>query len=310
MFLLLHNYQDLLYCVRKNEIAVLLKETGMSILITSTNNILAFVAGIILPIPALRSFCAQTAILLLFNLYTTMFLFPALIASDLRRRKAGIRDMTPSCCNKAKITPTESTVHVINEDAHDPDKVYPWYSLEGFLHRWYIPILHKKMTKVIIIIICFLMFGFGCLGLHQSKLGLELADVLPEGTAPSAFLKAREQYFSFYPMFAVLKGPHIDYPNQQIKIEELRTAISKSDFVIKIDGKPSEPYWMSLMRLWLSSLQAELDKALANGVVDPINGSLYIRSTTDERINDEVLLARRLVCSYGTKYNCNGRVSC
>uniref|UniRef100_A0AC34F9K9 SSD domain-containing protein n=1 Tax=Panagrolaimus sp. ES5 TaxID=591445 RepID=A0AC34F9K9_9BILA len=310
MFLLLHNYQDLLFCVRKNEIGVLLKETGMSICITSFNNILAFVAGIILPIPALRSFCAQTAILLCFNLFTTMFLFPALIASDLRRRKAGIRDMTPPCMSKGKITPTESTAQVMSTQNIHEEKHYAWYTLEGILHRWYIPMLHNKVAKAIIIIICCLMFGFGCVGLYQSKLGLELADVLPEGTAPSAFLKApREEYFSFYPMFIVLKGPHIDYPNQQTKIEELRAKVAESDFVIKVDGKSSEPYWMSLMRIWLISLQTELDKGFEKGVIDPINGSLYIRSTTDERINDEMLLARRLVCSYGKKYNCTGRIN-
>jgi len=34
MFLLLHNYNDVLEAVKEKEVAVLLKETGMSILIT------------------------------------------------------------------------------------------------------------------------------------------------------------------------------------------------------------------------------------------------------------------------------------
>jgi patched 1 len=80
MFLLLHNYNDVLEAVKEKEVAVLLKETGMSILITclynnkasfslsfvfivpvssAINNILAFMTGSILPIPALRSFCGQ-----------------------------------------------------------------------------------------------------------------------------------------------------------------------------------------------------------------------------------------------------------
>lgn len=71
------------------------------------------------------------------------------------------------------------------------------------------------------------MFVFGLIGLYRSKLGLELSDVLPEDTAPSAFLRAREEYFSFYPMYVVLKGPNIDLPNQQLKIEEMRRDIGK-----------------------------------------------------------------------------------
>lgn len=68
------------------------------------------------------------------------------------------------------------------------------------------------------------IFTFGCIGLHDSVLGLELADVLPENTAPSAFLRAREKYFSFYPIFIVLKEG-INYPLQQDTIEQLRLDI-------------------------------------------------------------------------------------
>lgn len=39
--------------------------------------------------------------------------------------------------------------------------------------------------------------------------------------------RAREKYFSFYPMFAVLKGGEIDMPHQQQLIEEYREALGK-----------------------------------------------------------------------------------
>ena len=78
--------------------------------------------------------------------------------------------------------------------------------------------------------ICASMFLFGCIGLYRSKIGLELADVLPEETAPAAFLKARERYFSFYPMFIVPKGPMVDYPHQQKTLERLREDIGNEKF--------------------------------------------------------------------------------
>lgn len=108
------------------------------------------------------------------------------------------------------------------------------YTLEGFLKLFYIPLLKKTTTKVAILAVCLSMFVFGCIGLYRSKLGLELADVLPEHTAPAAFLKAREEYFSFYPMFLVPNGPLIDYPNQQAKIEELRQDIGMLFFLFSI----------------------------------------------------------------------------
>lgn len=38
---------------------ILMKETGISVVVTSINNIIAFMAGTLLPIPALKSFCSQ-----------------------------------------------------------------------------------------------------------------------------------------------------------------------------------------------------------------------------------------------------------
>lgn len=46
--------------------------------------------------------------------------------------------------------------------------------------------------------------------------------------AKKAFIyRAREKYFSFYPMFAVLRGKNIDIPNQQALIEEYREALGE-----------------------------------------------------------------------------------
>ncbi|VDM38310.1 unnamed protein product [Toxocara canis] len=334
MFLLLHNYNDLVHTIKEKEIGVLMKETGMSIVITSTNNIIAFMAGTLLPIPALRSFCSQSAILLSFNLVAIMVIYPAFIAVDLRRRKSGRRDM--GCCcmgspsEKKKLGAENIEINRRRAPAGAPlpRHGYPqpppplmhstigkhssekerddmkWYTLRGFLHYYYIPFLKLSSTKAMILIVCSSMFVFGCVGLYQSTLGLELSDVLPEGTAPSAFLRAREQYFSFYPMFAVLKGPNIDYPNEQEVIEQYRLDIAKSDFVIKVDGHPSEEYWLSLMRTWLRSLEAHLDSAIKEGKINLETGQIL----PGQKLSEEVRLAHRLLCSYGDNYNCTGRV--
>ncbi|KAK0395329.1 hypothetical protein QR680_001233 [Steinernema hermaphroditum] len=336
MFLFLHTYGEVLHVTKKNELGVLMKETGMSILITSTNNVLAFMSGTVLPIPALRSFCAQSAILLAFNLIGIMFIYPAFIALDLRRRKSGGRDLLcccPTCDDedadekKMKQAQEESLresgvlknglrgagLPAIDYPAppppadftgNDSSEELRWYTLDGFVNMYYIPFLQMPSTKVIVILLCSAMFLFGCYGLHESTIGLELSDVLPEGTAPSAFLKAREQYFSFYPMFGTLKGREVDYPKQQMKIEEYRQSIAKSRFVIKVDGKPSEHYWLSLMRLWLTSLQNHLDEALAKGQISNVTGEIK----KGIKLKDEAGIARRLLCSYGNTYNCTGRV--
>ncbi|KAG7203232.1 hypothetical protein KM043_010333 [Ampulex compressa] len=98
MFLLTHTYAEL----SVNEVpsgeqtGVVLKRTGLSVLLTGLSNVSAFFAAAIIPIPALRVFCLQAGILLLFNLAAMLLVFPAMVSLDLRRRRSGRSDIL--CC--------------------------------------------------------------------------------------------------------------------------------------------------------------------------------------------------------------------
>lgn len=172
MFLLLHNYPEVTKNVKRNEIGVLIKETGMSILMTSLNNILSFLAGTILPIPALRSFCTQSSILLTFNLIAILTVYPAIISLDLRRKKSGRRDLC--CCLVSEEAPDapsyESYSYAFDlgapaemlrdkkqyhgligkedkEEDMEDDGVSPW-TLRAFLRNYYVPFISQPCTKV------------------------------------------------------------------------------------------------------------------------------------------------------------------
>lgn len=101
MFLLVHSYRDIVKGAKQNEIGFLLKETGLSALLTSINNVLAFLAGGLLPVPALRDFCLQVAILLAFNAIAILTIYPAVMSLDLRRRKERRPDIL--CCMRVKV---------------------------------------------------------------------------------------------------------------------------------------------------------------------------------------------------------------
>ncbi|XP_071877009.1 protein patched isoform X1 [Bombus fervidus] len=98
MFLLTHTYAEL----SVNEVpsgeqtGVVLKRTGLSVLLAGISNVSAFFAAAIIPIPALRVFCFQAGILLLFNLAAMLLVFPAMVSLDLRRRRSGRSDIL--CC--------------------------------------------------------------------------------------------------------------------------------------------------------------------------------------------------------------------
>ncbi|VDO09803.1 unnamed protein product [Haemonchus placei] len=62
---------------------------------------------------------------------------------------------------------------------------------------------------------------------------------------------------------------------------------------------------MSMLRVWLESLQKAFEKDVANGSLDPLTGQAI---KGKPKPAPESLIARRLICSYGRTYNCTGRV--
>ncbi|CAJ0565104.1 unnamed protein product, partial [Mesorhabditis spiculigera] len=90
-------------------------------------------------------------------------------------------------------------LHNYDEIINTWERRQPWYTVGGFLTNVYIPGLKKTWVKCIVTGLTIAMTVFGLVGMYNSTLGLELSDVLPEHTAPAAFMRAREKYFSFYP---------------------------------------------------------------------------------------------------------------
>ncbi|CAI4220957.1 unnamed protein product [Auanema sp. JU1783] len=319
MFMLLHNYHDDLLMTGRHEMGILLRETGMSLLCTSINNILSFLAGTLLPIPALRSFCAQSSILLTFNFIAILTVYPAIISMDLRRRKAGRRDIL--CClygdtreeNYSMISkPQIQQKRTIGEPSSCRDIPMTYkdlleevpessFSLQTFIKNYYVPLLDKSWFRFFVLFGTCALMTVSIAGIYNADIGLELSDVLPEHTAPAKFLQARDKYFSFYPMFAVLKGPDIDYAGQQHLIESYRNSIAHSRFVIKVNNQPTEKYWLEMMREWLNSIQSEYETALDSGKID-----LY--GNVVGNVSDDAIIGLRLVCSFGHNYNCHNRV--
>lgn len=78
--------------------------------------------------------------------------------------------------------------------------------LEYFVNHVYAPFLGRMPVKVLVLLFFTLVLGVGVIGMTHLTLGLELTDVVPQGTAPYDFLLARQQYFSFYPMNGIVRG--------------------------------------------------------------------------------------------------------
>uniref|UniRef100_A0A4W3I8T4 Patched 2 n=1 Tax=Callorhinchus milii TaxID=7868 RepID=A0A4W3I8T4_CALMI len=86
MFLLAHAFTET-ECLRR---------TGTSVALTSINNMIAFSMAALIPIPALRAFSLQAAIVVVFNFAMVLLIFPAILSLDLHRREDKRLDIF--CC--------------------------------------------------------------------------------------------------------------------------------------------------------------------------------------------------------------------
>nr|XP_060479277.1 protein patched homolog 2 isoform X6 [Panthera onca] len=73
-----------------------LRHTGTSVALTSINNMVAFFMAALVPIPALRAFSLQAAIVVGCNFAAVMLVFPAVLSLDLHRRHCQRLDVL--CC--------------------------------------------------------------------------------------------------------------------------------------------------------------------------------------------------------------------
>ena len=80
--------------------------------------------------------------------------------------------------------------------------------------------------QVVVLFLFAIIFSISIYGCIQVKDGVDVTDVVPKGTKLAEFLKARNEYFSFYDILIITKGD-IDYANKQEELYRLHQAFSK-----------------------------------------------------------------------------------
>ncbi|XP_070601875.1 protein patched homolog 2 [Erythrolamprus reginae] len=97
MFLLAHAFTETSQHVPiKERTGECLRRSGTSVALTSVNNMIAFFMAALVPIPALRAFSLQAAVVVVFNFAMVLFIFPAILSLDLHRRENKRLDIL--CC--------------------------------------------------------------------------------------------------------------------------------------------------------------------------------------------------------------------
>ena len=274
----------------------------------------AFLSAAVIPIPALRSFCFQAALLTALNLFSMLLIFPAMIALDVRRVFAGKLDVL--FCLKQQHGSRTSMKEVTNNDLNNKRTAgYPrerscqeaeegqegrcyisctsdtdQWTLTNFASKYYSKWVTKTPVRFLTIVSVLALTGASIYGIGKVEDGLYLTDVVPRNTSVWRFLEAQDKYFGFYNMYAVTEGNY-EYPQNQQLMYEYHDSFVRVNNIIKDDDGGLSEFWLSLFRTWLTKLQTAYDTDLASGLLD--------EEGWKKGASDDAILAYKLLVQTG-----------
>lgn len=266
IFILTHAYAS-----RNNndQTGQVLMKAGLSVLFSTATTAGSLFSGVMIPVPALRAFCLQAAILVCVNLASVILVFPAMVSLDLRRRRAGRSDIL-CCCLPTLIhnnPPCKQQSQPVFGNPQEEsligcsEKECLSFSLSRFATKYYAPFLAKYTIKFLAMITLAGILGFSIFTMMKLPDGLELTDLVPQGTDEYKFLNAQGKLFGFYNMFAVTQGDFdYEYPDNQQLLHEYHKAFAPVKHVIKNDDGTLPDFWLSMFRDWLQNLQKSFDR--------------------------------------------------
>uniref|UniRef100_A0A7N9CVH7 Patched 1 n=1 Tax=Macaca fascicularis TaxID=9541 RepID=A0A7N9CVH7_MACFA len=113
-----------------------LKRTGASVALTSISNVTAFFMAALIPIPALRAFSLQAAVVVVFNFAMVLLIFPAILSMDLYRREDRRLDIfccfTSPCVSRVIQVEPQAYTDTRDNTRYSPP---PPYSSHSFAHE-------------------------------------------------------------------------------------------------------------------------------------------------------------------------------
>ncbi|KAL3202730.1 hypothetical protein MRX96_012060 [Rhipicephalus microplus] len=298
--------------------AQVLKCVGPSVLLAWAGTAGAFCAAALIPVPALRAFVLQAAVLHTFGTATMLLLFPAAVSVDLRRS----RHSWQQCCSAEHATvvvaaegDSQARSNCKTSDsgsswAHGnlgggqvdaarvvnvkQDERQCWWSLDYFASHYYAPMLQQTPVKVLTVLGLVALLAASGWGALRADEGLDLAEVVPGGSREQAFLKAQSHYFGFFHIFAITRG-NFEYPTKQKLLLEFHEAFTSIEHIIKNDDGGLPDFWLTLFRDWLRGLQKAFDRDWERGCIT--------REQWFPNASDEGVLAYKLLVQTGRPDN-------
>ncbi|KAG5666444.1 hypothetical protein PVAND_014472 [Polypedilum vanderplanki] len=259
IFILTHGYDSRRNSNEQMHTAQIMKKYGLSVLFNGASTASAFLGAALLPIPILRTFALQATILITVNLFAILFVFPAFITLDLRRRRSSHMDIF--CC-----LPTFTKVHHPIETVNNDSLLNKPKKCQKLTIKLYIDLILNGKMKALGIFTILVIFVCSTYATIKLQDGFELTDLIPKNTSEHNFISAQSNLFGFYNIYAVTQG-NFEYPQNQKLLREYHEAFIRVPYIIKNDNGGLPDFWLNQFRDWLKNLQNAFDRDYKSGAI-------------------------------------------
>lgn len=280
--------------------ADILQRTGPSIISAALINSGAFVAAAILPIPALRVFCLQCAIMIVFHGAALIVIFPAFLALQQRCQKADVPCFRPEASTKVSNNINNNNSPDVEHGSNLLNTEQVCQHKKGGLIAWCVTsylttVLFRPFMKVLMcltyaVLIIFCMFN----GL-KLEFDVRLSTFLPKNTQEYKYLEAHNKFFGFYNFYLVTT--ELEYPLNQPLLYEYHSSLTQVPHVLKDSngGLNMNDFWLANFRDFLVDLQQEFDYNRNNSC---LNSEKWFPNATEKAVLAFKLLSQTGVVQY------------
>ncbi|XP_019865928.1 protein patched [Aethina tumida] len=273
-----------------------LQRTGPNIISSALINSAAFAAAAILPVPALRVFCLQCGVLIIFHCAALIIVFPSLLALRQRCCKGDVP------CFKSEVrTKANHPINNNNDPEHGANLLRgdidckKKANIFWLINRYLTLLLLKPFVKVLLCLTYVVLIIFCVFNGSKLEFDVRISTFLPKNTQEYKYLEAQNKYFGFYNFYLVTT--ELEYPLQQPLLYEYHSSLTNIPHVLKDSngGLNMNDFWLSNFREFLTDLQEEFDR---NRNLSCVTSEKWFPNATEKAVLAFKLLAQTGVVEY------------
>ncbi|KAB0798294.1 hypothetical protein PPYR_09287 [Photinus pyralis] len=238
----------------------LLQRMGMAVFSAAVSSSVTLLVAAIIPVPALRVFCMQCAIIVLFHAISMILVLPSLLALGARCKKAQVPCFQtqpknePSANNNNNDTEQATSLMTAEKICRQKKSLLAW-----LLHQYIESVLLKPFMKVTLSLTYVVLIIFCVFNGLKLEYDVRLSSFLPKNTQEYKYLDAQNRFLGFYNFYLVTT--ELEYPLNQPLLYEYHSSLTQVPHVLKDSngGLSMNDFWLENFRDYLMDLQQEFD---------------------------------------------------